>query len=65
MDDLELQSRLSEKETKELYLKLSFMDAVFPTWRTDRLPNGMPMWSLDGTLLDEQGNRSIFDDVDD
>lgn len=27
-------------------------------------PNGQPMYALDGTLLDEKGNRSIFDDVD-
>lgn len=27
-------------------------------------PNGKPMYALDGTLLDEKGNRSIFDDVD-
>lgn len=27
-------------------------------------PNGKPKFAEDGTLLDEQGNRSIFDDVD-
>ena len=27
-------------------------------------PNGRPMFSWDGTMLDAQGNRSIFDDVD-
>lgn len=27
-------------------------------------PNGQTKFALDGTLLDEQGNRSIFDDVD-
>jgi hypothetical protein len=26
--------------------------------------NGKPMWSKDGTMLDDRGNRSIFDDVD-
>jgi hypothetical protein len=26
--------------------------------------NGKPMFSSDGTMLDEHGNRSIFDDVD-
>lgn len=26
--------------------------------------NGSPMYAPDGTLLDERGNRSIFDDVD-
>lgn len=27
-------------------------------------PNGQTKFALDGTLLNEQGNRSIFDDVD-
>lgn len=27
-------------------------------------PNGKPMWGKHGSLLDENGNRSIFDDVD-
>lgn len=26
--------------------------------------NGMAKWSKDGTLLDDKGNRSVFDDVD-
>lgn len=26
--------------------------------------NGKPQFSPDGTMLDENGNRSIFDDVD-
>jgi hypothetical protein len=27
-------------------------------------PNGFPMWESDGTMLDENGKRSVFDDVD-
>lgn len=27
--------------------------------------NGRPMFAPDGTMLDDKGNRSIFDDVDD
>ncbi len=27
-------------------------------------PNGAPMYSRDGMLLDHLGNRSIFDDID-
>lgn len=27
-------------------------------------PNGAPMFATDGTMLDDLGNRSIFDDVD-
>lgn len=30
----------------------------------DKHPNGAPKYARDGTLLDERGNRSIFDDVD-
>lgn len=26
--------------------------------------NGKPKWAPDGTLLDDKGNRSLFDDVD-
>lgn len=29
-----------------------------------RHPNGKPVFAKDGTMLDENGNRSIFDDVD-
>lgn len=29
-----------------------------------RYPNGAPVFAPDGTLLDSEGNRSIFDDVD-
>jgi primosomal protein N' len=32
--------------------------------RQQKHENGQHMWSPDGTLLDEHGNRSIFDDVD-
>ena len=32
--------------------------------RAAKHDNGAHMWSPDGTLLDEHGNRSIFDDVD-
>lgn len=30
----------------------------------DRHPNGAPKWAGGGTLLDDRGKRSIFDDVD-
>jgi hypothetical protein len=29
-----------------------------------RHPNGAPMYAPDGMMLDEHGNRSVFDDVD-
>jgi len=33
-------------------------------WEVKLHPNERPMFALDGTMLDENGNRSIFDDVD-
>lgn len=33
-------------------------------WEAMQHPNGAPMFSRDGTLLDDRGKRSIFDDVD-
>lgn len=44
--------------------KLARLDEATPGWRDLRLPNGLPQFSLDGTMLDETGNRSIFDDID-
>lgn len=35
-----------------------------PRWATERHANGRRMWTDYGMLLDDQGNRSIFDDVD-
>jgi len=29
-----------------------------------RHKNGAPMFTADGTMLDDQGNRSIFDDIE-
>lgn len=29
-----------------------------------RHPNGTPLFAPDGTMLDDSGNRSVFDDVD-
>lgn len=39
--------------------------AAYAEQAEQRHPNGAPMWAPDGTLLDDKGNRSIFDDVDD
>lgn len=38
--------------------------AAYAAQAEEKHPNGAPKWAPDGTLLDEQGNRSIFDDVD-
>lgn len=39
-------------------------DKTRPGWRDHKHPNGNPVWAADGTLLTDDGNRSIFDDVD-
>lgn len=38
--------------------------AAYAAQAEQRHPNGAPMWAPDGTLLDDRGNRSVFDDVD-
>lgn len=54
--DKELKQKQAERQKK--------IDKLPEDWRTQTHPNGRPMWSPDGTLLDDKGNRSIFDDVD-
>jgi hypothetical protein len=51
--------------TREQREKMSDMDRREPGWRTKRYENGAPMFAPDGMMLDEDGSRSIFDDVDD
>ena len=38
--------------------------AMYEREATERHPNGQRMWTDEGMLLDDQGNRSIFDDID-
>lgn len=38
--------------------------ACDPNWQESRHPNGQRKWADDGTMLNERGTRSIFDDVD-
>jgi len=45
-------------------LKVIEMDEEVPGWRDIKYENGAPKFSPTGTLLDENGLRSIFDDVD-
>lgn len=33
-------------------------------WQLKKHANGQPMYSPRGTLLDDKGNRSVFDDID-
>jgi hypothetical protein len=51
----------TEQEVAE---KTARLDEIHPGWRDHKHQNGSPLWAKDGTLLDEKGNRSIFDDVD-
>lgn len=44
--------------------KRAALDRHNPGWRQQTYPNGAPMFAEDGTMLDDKGNRSIFDDVD-
>lgn len=44
--------------------KRSWMDQNTPDWRTLTHTNGAPIYAPSGMLLDDHGNRSIFDDVD-
>lgn len=44
--------------------KLRLLDETVPSWREMKHPNGRRQFADDGTMLDEKGNRSIFDDVD-
>lgn len=44
--------------------KIARLDESTPDWRNLKHENGNAQFSADGTMLDDQGNRSIFDDVD-
>lgn len=38
---------------------------IYAAQAAARHPNGQPKYAPDGTMLDNKGNRSIFDDIDD
>lgn len=44
--------------------KVRRLSEAHPNWRIFRYDNGAPMFARDGTMLDDDGSRSIFDDVD-
>ncbi len=48
----------------ELQAKRDRLDEHTPGWREMTYSNGAPMYSRDGTMLNDRGTRSIFDDVD-
>ena len=45
-------------------VSISRIDVRTDEQRQQKHPNGVHMWAPDGTMLDESGNRSISDDVD-
>jgi len=51
-------------DADELAEKVRNLDRDAPGWRTLKHDNGAPKFSPNGMLLDEVGNRSIFDDLD-
>jgi hypothetical protein len=48
----------------ECAAKRKNLDKYCPNWRDLRYDNDAPMFADTGMMLDEKGNRSIFDDVD-
>lgn len=44
--------------------KTDRLDEAIPNWRDLTYANGQRQFSDDGTMLNERGDRSIFDDVD-
>ena len=51
-------------EGNDLTDKIGRLDEYSPGWRNLKHPNGKPLFSQDGTMLNDKGKRSIFDDVD-
>ncbi len=49
---------------EELQAKRDRLDKYSPGWRDMKHENGNPIFSPDGTMLDDRGKRSVFDDVD-
>lgn len=57
--------RSSDPDEEYYAEKRRDMDELTPNWREMKHENGKPMFASNGKMLDENGNRSIFDDVDD
>ncbi|WP_457154332.1 primosomal protein N' family DNA-binding protein [Mesorhizobium sp. P5_C1] len=62
----EISVTVAEVKTESELAKVAILriDVRTDEQRAAKHPNGVQKWSPDGTLLDENGNRSIFDDVD-
>jgi hypothetical protein len=53
------------RDLKEAQATRSRLDQDLPRWREMLHENGNHKFAQDGTMLDDKGNRSIFDDLDD
>lgn len=62
----EVSVQVAEVKDRSEVAKVAIMriDVRTDEQRAAKYPNGTHMFSPDGTMLDEQGNRSVFDDVD-
>lgn len=62
----EVSVQVAEVKTNSDVAKVAIMriDVRTDEQRAAKHPNGQQMWAPDGTMVDEHGNRSIFDDVD-
>lgn len=64
-ENTEGQKTLKECETAQLADKLARMDLDTPGWRDLAHPNSAPMFDPGtGIMLDGDGRRSVFDDLD-
>lgn len=64
-DSLALLQGCEPLTKEEIHKKISALDEYTPGWRELCYPNGNPKFSpRTGTMLNDDGTRSIFDDVD-
>jgi hypothetical protein len=53
-----------QQRAKERAQKIARMDEIHPGWREQKHKNGNPVWGKHGMLLNDDGTRSVFDDLD-
>lgn len=54
----------SRRSPREATAKRRQIQSYDRFWRSRTYPNGQPVYDPDGTMLDDDGKRSIFDDLD-
>lgn len=60
----ELSPGTEMSEAARMAQKRARLDKFTPGWREIIYDNGQRMFREDGMMLDDQGNRSVFDDID-